>query len=98
MRGRAEAFGNEEAEGVTVDNLTRVHFYTHPSEACDRIEQLEQELARLRLGTAVTQAERPAYLNGHCTCWLGIPDATCGSSVEREQCAVHGLAQEGGGE
>ncbi len=25
-----------------------------------------------------------------CTCWLGRPDATFGSSVEREACAVHG--------
>lgn len=27
-----------------------------------------------------------------CSCWLGRPGATFGSSLEREACAVHGLA------
>lgn len=31
-----------------MDSLTRVHLYTHPSEACDRIEQLEIELRDAR--------------------------------------------------
>lgn len=56
----------------------------------DTIVQLAMPTQWAALPAIAQSAPAPKF---RCTCWLGRPGWTCGSSEEREACAVHGIAQ-----